>query len=75
MAAAYAAHPERFTRAIPGATRAPRSRVDQPASHGGGLAGHRLSWMVNPSFLSTATAPLFPPSKSPEARRWPVANS
>src|SRR5215472_10085379 len=24
------------------------------------LAGHRLSWTVNPSFLSTATAPLFP---------------
>jgi hypothetical protein len=39
------------------------------------LAGHRLSWTVNPSFLSTATAPLFPPSKSPEARCWPVANS
>jgi hypothetical protein len=39
------------------------------------LAGHGLCWTVNPSFPSTATAPLFPPSKSPESRRWPVANS
>jgi hypothetical protein len=39
------------------------------------VAGRRLSWMLNPSLPSTATAPVFPPSKSPEARRWPVANS
>jgi len=38
------------------------------------LAGRR-GWTVNPSFPSTLTAPVFPPSKSPEARRWPVANS
>src|SRR5262249_17898072 len=25
--------------------------------------------------LAPLTAPVFPPSKSPEARRWPVANS
>src|SRR5215831_17089069 len=37
-------------------------------------AGRRAS-TVNPSFPSTATAPLLPPSKSPEARRWPVASS
>jgi hypothetical protein len=30
---------------------------------------------VNPSFVSTATAPLFPPSKSPGTRRWPVDSS
>ena len=30
---------------------------------------------VNPSFPSILTAPAFPPSKSPQARRWPVANS
>ena len=36
MAAAYAAHPERFIRAIPQPPRAANSRVDQPASHGGG---------------------------------------
>jgi hypothetical protein len=38
------------------------------------LAGRRV-WTVNPSLPSTLTAPVFPPSKSPEARRWPVANS
>jgi hypothetical protein len=38
------------------------------------VAGLRAS-MVNPSFPSTLTTPVFPPSKSPEARRWPVANS
>jgi hypothetical protein len=38
------------------------------------VAGRR-GWMVNPSFPSTLTAPVFPPSKSPEARRWAVANS
>jgi hypothetical protein len=31
--------------------------------------------MVKPSFLRTVTAPALPPSKSPEARRWPVASS
>src|SRR5262249_9048390 len=30
---------------------------------------------VNPSFRSTVTAPVLPPSKSPEARRLPVASS
>jgi hypothetical protein len=33
------------------------------------------AWTVKPSFPSTLTAPDFPPSKSPELRRWPVANS
>ena len=48
----------------------------RPCSRVGQLyvAGRR-GWMVNPSFPSTLTAPVFPPSKSPEARRWPVANS
>ncbi len=31
--------------------------------------------IVNPSFSSTRTAPVFPPSKSPESSRWPVASS
>ena len=35
----------------------------------------RLGWMSNPKFPSTLTAPLLPPSKSPEASRLPVANS
>ena len=39
------------------------------------LACRHFSWTVNPSFPSTLTAPVFPPSKSPEPRRWPVANS
>ena len=39
------------------------------------LAGRRISLTLNPSFPSTRTAPVFPPSKSPEARRRPVANS
>jgi hypothetical protein len=47
----------------------PRSRAGQLY-----VAGRR-GWTVNPSFPSTLTAPVFPPSKSPEARRWPVANS
>ena len=34
-----------------------------------------LGSTVNPSCPSTLTAPDFPPSKSPEASRWPVANS
>jgi hypothetical protein len=49
-----------------------------PNPHLGGVAlpGYRrMAWTVNPSFPSTLTAPLFPPSKSPEPRRWPVANS
>src|SRR5262245_1316748 len=33
------------------------------------------AWTVNPRPSSTRTAPLLPPSKSPEARRSPVANS
>ena len=37
-------------------------------------AGYRAS-TTNPSSPSTLTAPLFPPSKSPEASRLPVANS
>src|SRR5262245_36292481 len=49
-------------------------------SHGGHACGHyvaglRLGWMVNPSFPRILTAPAFPPSKSPEPRRSPVANS
>ena len=28
-----------------------------------------MAWTVNPSLPSTLTAPLFPPSKSPEASR------
>ena len=32
-------------------------------------------WMSKPSLSSTRTAPLLPPSKSPGARRFPVANS
>jgi hypothetical protein len=57
-----------------------RSALEQvavrPCSGAGQLyvAGRRGS-IVNPSFPSTLTAPVFPPSKSPEARRWPVANS
>jgi hypothetical protein len=43
--------------------------------HGHSFAGGRRGWMVNPRFPSTLTAPVLPPSKSPEARRWPVANS
>jgi NAD(P)-dependent dehydrogenase (short-subunit alcohol dehydrogenase family) len=38
-------------------------------------AGYGLCSTVNPSFPRTATAPDFPPSKSPEPRRWPVASS
>lgn len=38
-------------------------------------AGCGLGSMVKPSVPSTATAPDFPPSKSPDSRRWPVANS
>ena len=38
-------------------------------------ADPRMAWTLNPSFPGTLTAPLFPPSKSPEAIRWPVANS
>jgi NADPH:quinone reductase-like Zn-dependent oxidoreductase len=34
-----------------------------------------FSWMSKPSFWSTRTAPLLPPSKSPGARRSPVASS
>ena len=47
-------------------TTCPRARQLWPAGR---------VWTVNPSFPSTLTAPVFPPSKSPEARRWPVANS
>ena len=36
-------------------------------------AGRRFSWTVNPSCPSTLTAPVFPPSKSVEASRSPVA--
>jgi len=39
------------------------------------LAGRGFSWTVNPSCPSTLTAPVFPPSKSLESSRWPVANS
>src|SRR6516164_4847188 len=45
--------------------------VGSDVSHPAGRRG----WMVNPSFPSTLTAPFLPPSKSPEARRWLVANS
>ena len=38
------------------------------------LAGLRAR-TVNPSPPSTLTAPVFPPSNSPELRRSPVANS
>ena len=50
-----------------------RRIADLPAGrlYGAGRRG----WTVNPSVPSTLTAPVFPPSKSPEARRWPVANS
>jgi hypothetical protein len=47
----------------------------------GGCVGPRRTnysargWTVNPSCPSTLTEPAFPPSKSPEARRSPVANS
>ena len=33
-------------------------------------AGRRFSWTVNPSCPRTLTAPVLPPSKSPEARRF-----
>ena len=56
-----------------------RSSPRRVAAHSANLIGLYLAglraWMVNPSFPSTLTAPVFPPSKSPEARRWPVANS
>jgi hypothetical protein len=39
------------------------------------LAGRRFSLTLNPSCPSTLTAPVFPPSKSLEPSRWPVANS
>jgi uncharacterized membrane protein len=56
------------------ASSAPRrclsSRPERPY-----LAGRRFSWTVNPSWPSTRTAPVFPPSKSLEPSRWPVANS
>src|SRR5262249_60287084 len=39
------------------------------------LVDRRIAWTVNPSCPRTLTAPLFPPSKSPEARRSPVASS
>ena len=34
-----------------------------------------LGWTVKPRVPSTLTAPLRPPSKSPGARRWPVATA
>ncbi len=39
------------------------------------LVGYCLASTVKPSFLRMATAPAFPPSKSSEPRRWPVASS
>jgi hypothetical protein len=38
------------------------------------LSHLRIGRTVNPRFPSTLTAPVFPPSKSPEPRPWPVAN-
>jgi hypothetical protein len=38
------------------------------------LAGRSFFWTLNPSFPSTLTAPVFPPSKSPELSCRPVAN-
>lgn len=35
----------------------------------------RFFSMLNPNLPSTLTAPVFPPSKSPEPSCWPVANS
>jgi len=52
-----------------------RSAFLSPGGDNRHLTGHCLSWTVNPISLSTATAPLFPPSKSAEPRRVPVANS
>jgi hypothetical protein len=52
-----------------------RQLFDPHAREGRPYVAGRRGWMVNPSFPSTLTAPVFPPSKSPEARRWPVANS
>jgi len=51
---------------------ATRHRTD---SRPQGVQIYFFSRTVNPRSVSTATAPTFPPSKSPEARRWPVASS
>jgi hypothetical protein len=58
---------------IPRRKPAPANLSAAPA--GPEAAGRHACSMVNPSFPSTLTAPVFPPSKSPEARRWPVASS
>ena len=39
------------------------------------LVDRSFFWTVNPSVPSTLTAPVFPPSKSPEPSCWPVAHS
>jgi hypothetical protein len=60
-----------------GSDERPRRNFHWHAAHAGWacyVAGRR-GWMVNPRFPSTLTAPDLPPSKSPEARRRPVANS
>jgi catechol 2,3-dioxygenase-like lactoylglutathione lyase family enzyme len=50
-------------------------QADLPGAGEQGYPAGRRGWTVNPSSPRTLTAPVFPPSKSPEARRWPVANS
>jgi hypothetical protein len=51
------------------------SRADGPKAEPLYLADRCFSWTVKPSCPSTLTAPVFPPSKSLESSRLPVANS
>src|SRR5262245_47202688 len=60
-------YPER----VLGAWTDPRRRSETEEVYG----SRDLASTVNPNAPSTLTAPLFPPSKSAEARRRPVANS
>src|SRR5262245_39175920 len=75
-AAGSAAQPRREA-AVPGSPlgRAHRGRSSARGQLAAAARHTYFFWMLNPSSPSTFTAPLFPPSKSPEARRRPVANS